>query len=206
MNAEGFWKLFLLAYNQQNAFVIVAPRDMHSQCPFDAEPITRTTEFSAGRVYVADSFDDVSGQADVHVHLFVWNTRIPVFRARIHLSPRHGFSVDAWLDGEKVTTDEFFTRPVGICPAEIYGHEQADQFADEWGWRYGMIYVVESLPYKCMQRKIKWSGANTFDALRNSIENEVGRRRMLWIYFPCDRNGVLFFQETNPLLLANGGA
>lgn len=204
MNTTELWQLFLQHYNHEHVFMIIAPRNILDQCPLASEPITRATRFVAGGVYVADSFDDVSGQVDILVHLFVWNVRIPIYRVRVHFSPKFGYWVEAWLDGQKVTPDEFFRRPVGICPDKIYGSEQASEFADEWGWRCGMVHLIEHLPNRRLLHKITWDGATTFDKIRDAIEEHVGRRRMLWICFPRDKNGELRYQETNPLFLPDG--
>jgi hypothetical protein len=204
MSTAGFWQSLINSYNEEDVFIILAPHDMLDECPFASECIARATQFAAGCVYVADSFDDVSGQIDLRVHLFAWDVRIPLYRARTHLSSRFGYVLYACLGGEKVGSDEFFRRPVGICPDRIYGAEQADLFADEWGWRCGMIYNIDVPPRRPLWHKIEWSGATTFDHLRTQIENAVGRCRMLWIYFPRDQNGVLFYQASNPLCLADG--
>ncbi len=206
MATAELWQLLVQSYNAESVFMVFAPADVLSVCPLAYEPITRATQFLAGQVYAADSFDDVSGQTDLRAHLFVWDVRIPVYRVRTHLSHVHGYVLDAWLDGQKLSSDEFFGRPVGICPHAVYGRAQADQFADEWGWRCGMVYNIDFGPNRRMWHKVEWSGGATFDWLRMQIEAAVGRRRMLWICFPADKNGVLFFQETNPLVLDDGRA
>ena len=204
MEAAGFWQMLVQSHSPEEALIVIAPAAMHAGCPVPAEPIGRHTVFVAGAAYISDSFDDVSGQTDVRVHLFVWNTRVPIYRVRTHFSPHHEYRIDAWLDGAKVTTAEFFGRPVGICPAEIYGSQQADQFADEWGWRCGMIHVMDRAPRCAMRHRIEWRGATTFEKLQLAIENIVGARRTLWVHFPPDCPGVLFYQETNPLFYAAG--